>query len=522
MYKKILVAEDAQKKISAGVNQVADVVKITLGPFGRNVMLHRKNKDSEITNDGKKIAEAIFLKDETENAAARHIIGAATRTAQIAGDGTTTAIVLTRKLYDDASKRISEGSKLFIKGKKEPVLSVVKEINEWKDRVLTELKKLSKQVKSGADVKCIATTSMENQEVGEIIGDMVYKLGKECVLQIEARNQPGITTEVIKGMQLFCGFGQEYDVEGGKVHLKNVPVLVTNHEITEQGTLSMFLNKYGKETTPEQQKAGIVILAEGFGGEVMKAIRQNEKTFRVVPISGKYLSSYQFKDVALFTKARFIDKNADMELRDVSVKDLGFAGEVIAEKYYTALLHGAGDQEQIDTKIQEIRELLAKADSSVEKERLEKRLAGLAGGFGKVIVGAQTHSERGYLFDKAEDAIRAARCAMEEGVVKGGGLALKEIADKLPKNILTETLKSPYLQIQENAGGEIEIGDEIKDPTKVVRIALESACSAASTLLTTGASIVEQNDEVEVLRKLINHEIELPNMDEYTPEHLKQ
>ena len=525
MYKTIKTKEQARELITSGVDKAADVVKLTMGPYGKNVMLHRRNRKSEISNDGKKIIENIVLENEVENAALDHVKEAANQTATVAGDGTTSCAVLLQSIYHEGLKKLYSNSRVFGKESTVSVMEVLNDIRNNLEKVLERLRKMAKPVKTSEELVKIATTSVEDKEIGQAIGEMVFNLGEDCVLVIEESERSRIETESISGMRSFCGYGQEFQLAHGKpikrLRFKDTAVLLTNHEFKNAGEFMNLVNKF-IPTLSQNGFTSCVMFGGQFSMDILKLIIDNSAKFPILPIKSRYLSVYEFEDIALFTGARFIDVDRMMKLEELKSEDFGSAKEIFSEPYHTAILGGVGSKEAIAVRVSELKTAIADAEGKSEKERLEKRLAGLAGGYGFVRVGAKTDTEKGYIYDKVEDCIRAAKCALKEGVVKGGGLALKEIAEKMPKNILTESLKAPYNQIQENAGRTFEVPDDVIDPAKVVRVALENACSAAGVLLTTDAAIVERNDEIEVLRKLINHEIDIPSETDYLPDHMKE
>jgi len=494
MYTDIKTGKEARDALRAGVNKVADVVRSTLGPSGRNVVIWRKNKKPQVTNDGVRIAQSIKLKDPTERLAADILVEAATRTNDIVGDGTTTSTVVAQRIINDGFDKVDSGASL-VKSTKN-VMDVYREIEAAEREVVEELRKVAKPVKTREDIEKVAIASVENLPIGKAIAEMIEKVGKDGFITVEEGFSLETETDVISGMQFHGTYAAPFMVTNEKKEavFANASILVTNHEIDRP----MALESLAAHLV-QAKKRELVIFASKFSKEAVASFYATSQAgFHILAVKTPSLTEEQLEDVAVYVGAKFIDKTKDMELESVMPTDLGLAEKIIVNHDDTAIIGGKGEARAVEERVALLKDHLKVEKHDVFKKKINQRIGSLSGGIGVIRVGALTEVERGYLKHKIEDAVNATKAALEEGVVKGGGVAFKEIADKLPDgHILKNALKAPYEQIQENAGGSLKVGPNVLDPVKVTRTALENACSVAKTLLTTECAIAEKDDEIE-------------------------
>lgn len=494
----------ARESIKNGVNKAVDMVKITLGPMGRNVLLERPTGYPWIVNDGVTIAKHIILKDPVENQVAQAIIEATLKTNENVGDGTTTAMVLAGAIINEALKEMGEGTLLETPN----VMETYREIKENCQKVIEELKKMAKPIKTKQDMIDVATACCEDKKSGEIIADMYEKLGKDGIISVEDSYKEETSTEIVSGMKFSGGYVSKSlaNTDKGDAILEDCKILVTNHQIESIDDFvpfALFLRN-------NKNISELVIIADSFHNSVLPTLIQNTQlgVFRFLAIKAPSLLPEQYEDIAVYTGATFIDKEKGMKVCNVKLEDLGRAKRIITNQTETAIIEGKGNKPNIEARIKKIKEELKLETHDPFKKRLQKRMGAVAGSIGIIMAGAKTPTERQYIRLKLEDAVYGTKAALEEGVVEGGGLALKKIAEKLPKNILTEALKAPYYQIQENAGGKLKIGKDILDPVKVTRTALENACSAAILITTDGAIVWERSTlEDEMMTSLKRDEL---------------
>ncbi len=505
MIKKIIVTGDrARKKILQGVETVGDAVGSTLGPHGRNAIIYRKYKSPLITNDGVTIARHTFLEDEIEDLGAQTIVEIAMKTNDQAGDGTTTSVVIATALIKKCFKDMNDS----ILGGQSNAMKMYRDINTAKNKVISALKEASSPVKKD-DVKKIVSTSLENLEYGKIISEMIDTVGKEGYISVEDNwaTQYGISSEVILGMKKVGSYASPYLITNTRKEavIEDAHILVTNYPMESVASLKGILE--GLRTAGKMKLVIIsganIPFSKAFIAKVvdssLKAKTDNPEAFQILAIKAPALTSQELGDVAVFCNAKFVDENADIRLKDITVDDLGFAKKTVVTEDDFVMTGGRG---KTDDRVKMLNQEIEMEKDTMFKEKLKRRVSSLTSGIGIIRVGAMTETERGYLKLKIEDAVNAAKAAIEEGTVKGGGLALKEIAESLGKdNILYEAIMAPYLKIQENAGGKLEIAKDIIDPVKVTRLAVENACSAAGILITTETAISERKrsmwDELE-------------------------
>jgi chaperonin GroEL len=499
--KVILKGKEARQKLLVGVDYVADIVGKTLGPSGRNTILSTMGaKAPKITNDGISIAQEIVLDDEIEDLGAQTLINAAHKTNDRAGDGTTTTIVLARQLVNDGLEKIDDEHSL--KNSSVNVMNLYREINELKTQVIEKLKKMAKPIKTKADYKKIAVTSVENDEVGGIIADMLDKLGKDAVISVEAGFDTEIHHDIVKGMKLHGSYASELLVTNDRKEAikKDISVVVTNYDIETPQQLIPIV-----EALSKAGKTKVALFAPKFDKSIIPTIVVNKAKgiFDILPLKVPALTDAELEDIAVYTRSTFFDKNKDADITKIQLENIGNCDQIIANADDIAVLGGPGN---VNARLKKLREEKENEKTDMMKLKYDKRIASLSGGIGVISVGGRTDIERNYLRLKIEDAVYATKAAIEEGVVPGGGLALQQIAKELGDNILTKTLNAPYEQIKDNAGGNIEIDKDVLDPVKVTRIALENACSVAGILLTTESAIADKKvtDVEESYKKLID------------------
>lgn len=530
MSKQIKYDADARKKIKAGIDQVADAVKGTLGPKGRNVILDKGYGYPTITNDGVSIAKEIELEDKFENVGASLIKEVADKTNDAAGDGTTTSTVITQALVNEGLKYVETGIN--------PV-GIRKGMEEAKNEVINILKKNSKKISARAEIAQVATISAENEEMGEMIADVMEKVGKDGVITVEESQTFGMSTEIVEGMNFSKGFISPYmitNVENQTAEIKDAPVLVTDQKISSINQILPILEKLTKSGTKD-----LVIIAEDLSGDALATLVVNKLrgVLNVLAIKAPEFGESKkdmLEDIAILTGAQVISEERGMTLEKIELDNLGEAQKIISTKDDTTIIGGKGKKKTIDERVAQIKKQIEKSESSFDKTKLGKRMAKLAGGVAVIKVGAVTETEQTYLKHKMDDALAATRAAVAEGIVAGGGTALvKAVANLANKKIdgdheyqagystLLKALNEPLKQIVINAGKreaavvldevvksknvnfgynakddkyeEDMIKSGIIDPLKVTRTALENAVSVAAMLLTTEAVVTDLPEE---------------------------
>jgi chaperonin GroEL len=535
MAKQIMYGTIVRKKIKKGVDRVADAVKVTLGPKGRNVILDKGFGAPTITNDGVSIAKEIELKDKFENLGAALIKQVADRTNDAAGDGTTTSTVITQAIVREGLKFVETGIN--------PV-GIRRGMEAAKDEVVALLKKNSKKINSKAEIAQVATISAENPEMGQMIADVMEQVGKDGVITIEESQTFGFSKEVVEGMSFDKGYVSPYMVtktEEQSAEMKDAQILITDQKISAIADILPLLEKLAKSGRKE-----LVIIAEDVDGEALAMLVVNKLRgiLNVLAIKAPEFGDNRkavLDDIAIVTGGQVVSKDKGMKLENVEVDMLGAAQKVIATKDLTTIVGGKGKKKDIDARIEQIKAMIEGSKSDYDKEKLRKRAAKLSGGVAVIKVGAASETEATYIKHKMEDALAATKAAVEEGIVAGGGVALVkavgQLANQLKKRdfdqhefqagyeILLKALNEPLRQIAFNAGEQdpavvlnevtknkgVNFGynanenryeeDMIKagiiDPLKVTRAALENAVSVAALLLTTEAGIVELPEEKE-------------------------
>ena len=521
MPKKIIFKEDARKMLKQGLDKVANAVKVTLGPKGRNVVLGSSFGSPTITNDGVSIAKEIELEDPTENIGAEIIKEVASKTNDTAGDGTTSAVLLTQAIATEGLKNVAAGAN---------PLALRKGIVKGKDAIISSLKEMSKKISTKEEVSQVATISAQDKEMGDLIAEVMEEVGKDGVITVEESKTFGLSKEIVKGLQFDRGYISHYMVSNSEkmeAVLEDPYILITDKKIAALPEILPILEKIVKEGKKE-----LIIIADDVEGDALSTLIVNKLRgiFNTLAIKSPGFGDRKrevLEDIACVTGAQVISEEKGMKLEGVELEMLGHARRIISTKENTTIIEGRGQKEGLEKRIHQIRAEITNAASEFDKEKLQERLAKLSGGVGVLKVGAATEVEQKAKQHKLEDALHATRAAVEEGIVPGGGVALLRALTALDGlqlegdeqtgiNILKRALEEPIRQISQNAGidgavvvqkvkeGSGEFGfnastmvyqDLIKagvvDPTKVVRTALENAVSAASMLLTTEAVISE-------------------------------
>lgn len=526
MAKEIKFGEDARKALERGVNILADTVKVTIGPKGRNVILDKKFGSPLITNDGVTIAKEIELEDAYENMGAQLVKEVATKTNDIAGDGTTTATLLTQAIVREGLKNVAAGANpIFIR----------KGIQLAVDKAVETLQANSRPIENKESIAQVAAISAGDEEVGKMIADAMEKVGKDGVITVEESKTMGTTLEVVEGMQFDRGYVSPYmstDMEKMEANLSDPLILITDKKIANIQEILPVLEQI------VQQGKKLLIIAEDIEGEALATLVVNKLrgTFDVVAIKAPGFGDRRkamLQDIAILTGGTVISEEVGLELKDADMTMLGRAGSVKVTKENTVIVNGAGSASDIEERVALIRRQIEDTTSEFDREKLEERLAKLAGGVAVIQVGAATETELKERKLRMEDALNATRAAVEEGIVSGGGVALIETISEVEKllteenteiktgiKIILSALQEPLKQIAINAGlegavivenvrkGEKGMGFDafreeyvnmieagIIDPTKVTRSALQNASSVAATFLTTEAAVVDIKSE---------------------------
>lgn len=527
MAKQIRFAEDARRALESGVNQLANTVKITLGPKGRNVVLDKKFGSPVITNDGVTIAKEIELEDPFENMGAQLVKEVATKTNDVAGDGTTTATLLAQAIIREGLKNVAAGANPMI---------IKKGINKAVDTAVEELKKNSRPIESKEAIAQVASISAADETIGELIAEAMEKVGKDGVITVEESNTFGTTLDVVEGMQFDRGCISLYmvtDTEKMEAVLDDPYILITDKKISNVQELLPILEQI------VQQGKKLLIIAEDVEGEALSTLIVNKLrgTFTCVAVKAPGFGDRRkamLEDIAILTNGQVISEELGLELKETKLSQLGRARQVKVQKENTIIVDGAGDPKAIKDRIKQLKAQIEETTSDFDREKLQERLAKLSGGVAVIKVGAATETELKERKHRIEDALAATRAAVEEGIVPGGGITLlrarkvlepilAELSgdEKLGAQIVYNSLEAPIKQIALNAGydgsiivhnvlskEEVPYGfDALKgeycnmyergiiDPAKVTRSALQNAASIAGMLLTTEVLVVEKPEE---------------------------
>jgi chaperonin GroEL len=521
MAKQIKYSEDARKALKQGLDKVANAVKVTLGPKGRNVVLGSGYGSPTITNDGVTIAKEIELEDTIENIGAEIIKEVASKTNDTAGDGTTSAVLLCQAIATEGLKNVAAGAN---------PLALRKGIIKGKDAVISALKQMSKTISTKEEMSQVATISAQDKEVGDLIAEIMEEVGKDGVVTVEESKTFGLSKEIVKGLQFDRGYISGYMVsntEKMEASLEDPYILITDKKISSLQEVLPILEKIVKTGKKE-----MVIIADDVDGDALATLIVNKLRgiFTALAVKAPGFGDRKkelLDDIAIVTGGEVISEEKGMKLENVELEMLGQARRVISTKENTTIVEGKGEKSKIDARINNIKNEIQNSTSDFDKEKLQERLAKLSGGVGVLKVGAATEVEQKAKQHKLEDALHATRAAVEEGIVPGGGVALLrtlpalenlevEGDEKTGVNILKRAIEEPIRQIAENAGidgavvvqkvkeGEGNFGFNafkmvyedliqagVVDPTKVTRTALENAVSASSMLLTTEAIVSE-------------------------------
>lgn len=526
--KEIRYDQKARESILKGVNLLADAVKVTLGPKGRNVILEKSFGSPTVTKDGVTVAKEIELEDKFENMGAQMVREVASKTSDVAGDGTTTATVLAQAIYREGSKLVAAGHN---------PMELKRGIEKGVEVVVEELKKLSKPVREQKEISQVGTISANNDEtIGNIIAEAMAKVGKEGVITVEEAKSMETTLEIVEGMQFDRGYISPYFVtnpEKMEAVLEDALILIHEKKISNMKDLLPILEQIAKMGKP------LLIIAEDVEGEALATLVVNKLrgTLKCAAVKAPGFGDRRkamLEDIAILTGGTMISEEMGVKLESITLKDLGKAKRITIDKDNTTIVEGAGDPKAIEGRVKQIRAQIEETTSDYDREKLQERLAKLVGGVAVINVGAATESEMKEKKARVEDALNATRAAVEEGIVPGGGVAYIRCIPALEKlklpseeqqfglNILKRALEEPLRWIAQNAGydGSIVIEkvksekgnfgfDALKeqytdmveagiiDPTKVVRTALQNAASVASLLLTTEAMVAEKPKEKE-------------------------
>lgn len=521
MAKEIKFSEDARSKMLKGVDKLANTVKSTIGPKGRNVVLEQSYGSPTITNDGVTIAKAIDLEDHFENMGAKLVSEVASKTNDIAGDGTTTATVLTQAIVNEGMKNVTAGAN--------PV-GIRRGIELATKAAVDALHEMSHTVESKSDIAQVASISSANEEVGKLIADAMEKVGNDGVITIEESKGIDTSLDVVEGMQFDRGYLSQYmvtDNDKMEADLDNPCILLTDKKISNIQEVLPLLQSIVQQGRP------LLIIADDVDGEALPTLVLNKirGTFNVVAVKAPGFGDRRkamLQDIATLTGATVITDDLGLQLKDTTVEQLGSAGKVTVTKENTTIVEGAGDKDKIAERVEQIKKQISETTSDFDREKLQERLAKLSGGVAVIKVGAATETELKERKYRIEDALNATRAAVEEGFVPGGGTALVNVIGKVAAleeegdvqtgiNIVKRALEEPVRQIAENAGLEgsviveklkeqkpgvgfnaatnewvdmVEAG--IVDPTKVTRSALQNAASVSALLLTTEAVVADK------------------------------
>lgn len=531
MAKQILFNEEARKALKRGVDQVADVVKITIGPKGRNVVLDKGYGAPTITNDGVSIAKEIVLKDKFENMGAEIMKEVATKTNEIAGDGTTTSVVLAQAIIGEGMKHTNMGL---------GVMGVRSGIEAATVDVVSALKSMAKPINTKEEIRQVAVVSSESEDIGKIIANTIDKVGKDGVVTVEESQSFGVESEVVEGLEFDKGYISPYmitNTERMEAEYKDVPVLVTDKKISAIKDILPLLEKIAATG-----KKDLVIIADDVDGEALTTFVINKLRggFNVLAVKAPGYGDRkkeQLTDIAVILGAEVVSDDLGLKLDTLELTSLGRAGRVVSKKESTVIIGGKGKKADIEARVKELKKQKEGIKSKFDVERMDERIAKLTGGVAVIRVGAATETEMRYLKLKIEDAVNATKAAIDEGIVLGGGVALVKASEKVRLNmgkkeytdevrvgyeIVLNACEMPLKQIAVNCGkgdgsivvehvkkskgnsGYDALKDEyvtdmfaagIIDPVKVTRTGLQNASSASAILLTTEVAITEEPKE---------------------------
>lgn len=492
--KIVCFGDDAQMQLADGIRIGADAVASSLGPAGKNTLLERKFRTPELVDDGYKTINNLILDNELQNLGVTSLVDAANKASEYAGDGTSTTIVLLRAIYDAGRKLVG------VMGFGKVPFQIKKEIAEAKKTVLERLKEKSKQIKTKEEIKGVALAAYDDEETAEVVADMVEKVGQNGIILVEEGWGRETETEIITGMrfagklphQLFANTAEE------GLNLEGLPILVTDFDFVNLNDLIAIVKDVNQ--TGEQ---GLVIVANKYEKMAIEQIirtnlfnAQNRVPFRVWLIKTPSFTPGEFEDFATFVGARYFSKEKGDKVLEAKVGDLGRAESLkITKEGDGIIMGGQGKKEDVDKRIEDLKLRLKEEKVKMIKGRLEQRIGSLASAVGIIKVASPSEGETEHIRLKTKNAVKSSQAAVAEGAVRGGGLALKEISDELEDgNILKEALKAPYEAIQRNAGGKLDIPENLYDATKVIRTAIEQACSQAYLLINVGTMVAFRSE----------------------------
>jgi chaperonin GroEL len=531
MAKQVVHGEESRAAILRGINQLADAVKITLGPKGRNVVIDKKFGSPTITKDGVTVAKEIELKDNLENMGAQMVREVASKTSDVAGDGTTTATVLAQAIFREGVKTVAAGAN---------PMALKRGIDKAVERATEEIRRLAKPVKGDAIAQVGTVSANGDSTIGNIIAEAMNKVGKDGVITVEESKTMDTSLEVVEGMQFDRGYLSPYfvtDPERMEVVLENPLILIHEKKISSMKDLLPLLEQVAKMGKP------MLIIAEDVEGEALATLVVNKLrgTLNIAAVKAPGFGDRRkamLEDIAILTGGKVISEDLGIKLENVKLEDLGRAKKITIDKDNTTIVEGAGKQSDIEGRVKTLRAQIEETSSDYDREKLQERLAKLVGGVAVIKVGAATETEMKEKKARVEDAMHATRAAVEEGIVPGGGVALVRAAKVLEKfqinkegegdsdeqigvNIVRRALEEPLRQIVQNAGKEgavvvervraekndsfgfnaqTEVYEDLVkagviDPAKVTRTALQNAASIAGLMLTTEAMVSELPDD---------------------------
>jgi chaperonin GroEL len=531
MAKQVVHGEESRAAILRGINQLADAVKITLGPKGRNVVIDKKFGSPTITKDGVTVAKEIELKDSLENMGAQMVREVASKTSDVAGDGTTTATVLAQAIFREGVKTVAAGAN---------PMALKRGIDKAVERATEEIRRLAKPVKGDAIAQVGTVSANGDSTIGNIIAEAMNKVGKDGVITVEESKTMETSLEVVEGMQFDRGYLSPYfvtDPERMEATLENPLILIHEKKISSMKDLLPLLEQVAKMGKP------MLIIAEDVDGEALATLVVNKLrgTLNIAAVKAPGFGDRRkamLEDIAILTGGKVISEDLGIKLENVKLEDLGRAKKITIDKDNTTIVEGAGKQSDIEGRVKTLRAQIEETSSDYDREKLQERLAKLVGGVAVIKVGAATETEMKEKKARVEDAMHATRAAVEEGIVPGGGVALVRAAKVLEKflinkegegdadeqigvNIVRRALEEPLRQIVQNAGKEgavvvervrsekndsfgfnaqTEVYEDLVkagviDPAKVTRTALQNAASIAGLMLTTEAMVSELPDE---------------------------
>jgi len=523
--KEIKYSAQAREKMMKGVDTLANAVKVTLGPKGRNVLLEKSWGSPTTTKDGVTVAKEIELEDKFENMGAQMVKEVASKTSDVAGDGTTTATILAQAIYREGSKLVTAGSN---------PMSIKRGIEKAVEITVDELKKMSKPTREKTEIAQVGTVSANNDKtIGDIIAEAMEKVGKEGVITVEEAKSMETSLEIVEGMQFDKGYVSPYfvtDSEKMEVHLEEPYILLHEKKISAMKDLVPLLEQIAKSGKP------LLLIAEDVEGEalatlVVNKIRGTLKCSAVKAPGFGDRRKAMLEDIAILTGGQVISEDLGIKLENIAIKDLGTAKKITIDKDNTTIVDGGGSRQTLEGRVKQIRAQIDDTTSDYDREKLQERLAKLIGGVAVINVGAATETEMKEKKARVEDALNATRAAVEEGIVPGGGVAFLRAIKALEKtslegeeqlgvNLIKRALEEPVRQIANNAGfeGSVVVQEVIEgngnfgfnaetgeyedlvkagiiDPTKVTRFALQNAASVAGLLMTTEAMVAEKPEK---------------------------